>query len=61
MADSVEPTNEDIAETPENEVEAHAESPLDLQEMGVSKPDQGEGVLGGLQAPGSTVSLAACA
>lgn len=56
MADAVEPTNEDIAETPENEVEAHSESPLDLQELGVSKPEDENGVL-----MASSVSLAACA
>ncbi|BBA95846.1 hypothetical protein RVR_868 [Actinacidiphila reveromycinica] len=50
MADAVDPTNEDTTAETENEVEAHSEA-LDLQEMGVS----------GLEAPGSTVSLAACA
>ncbi|MEW1865745.1 hypothetical protein OG896_35335 [Streptomyces sp. NBC_00669] len=54
MADAVDPTNEDNAAETEtdNEVEAHSEAPLDLQEMGVNSP---------VVAPGSTVSLAACA
>ncbi|WP_335980898.1 MULTISPECIES: hypothetical protein [Streptomycetaceae] len=53
MADAVDPTNEEAAAETEtdNEVEAHTAAPLELQDLEVSN----------LEAPGSTVSLAACA
>jgi hypothetical protein len=55
MADPIEPTPEET-ET-ESEVQAHAASPLELQELGVSDPTGSEaGVL-----DSSSVSLAACA
>ncbi|MFF4653551.1 hypothetical protein [Streptomyces sp. NPDC001380] len=52
MADNIEPTGTD-----ENEVEAHAESVLPLQDLGVGSPADEAGLVG----DGSSVSLAACA
>lgn len=56
MTDSVEPTDEDIAETSENEVEAHIESPLGLQEMSTNTPALDQ-VVG---ATSSVISIYAC-
>ncbi|WP_329454394.1 hypothetical protein [Streptomyces sp. NBC_01497] len=56
MADAVEPTTEDNEAG--NEVEAHAATPLELQEMGLSQPDKGTD---GLVAGNSSVSAAVCA
>ncbi|WP_329454397.1 hypothetical protein [Streptomyces sp. NBC_01497] len=56
MANSVDAGEADESHEDGNEVEAHAATPVELQEMGVRDPRNGaDGVIGS-----SIVSLAAC-